>query len=208
MKGVELLVKPATADGWFSPDVNLGELERLMQASFATRGDEAVREYFLQGSGLCPHNIIFLIGGYDTTTSDKLVSATVATRDRVGDLGFWYADKVVVMPGKYRGNGLMPDMISGTETEAKSLGLEQGVWRTSDESLDTAYSKLSDVQTKIGKFLIYGRNFLEKNTSREIFPGALQKFYEAAVQIATKPETVRPISVSPVFRLEHVPMYA
>ena len=179
-------------NGWFPPEVNLGELEKLVQESFATIGRMVVHEYFIQGAELAPKDISFLVLGHETSTG-QLASGLIAREYEFQGIRFMCYDKIFVAPEKM-GNGLAGDMISAAMDEGKKRGIPVGVLRTSSERNDGIYGRYSDIDSlKIGDYFMHGFGFLDKSSGIELYDGAKSIFPMLARHVAEKPQTTIPI---------------
>ena len=183
----------------------LDGFKKSMKDTFLAVGMDINDGFFDRQTKYYPHNLDMLVlaveaspdlfqgvGSYDLGTnfgqSYSIVGSVIAEREKTGDFGFHYYNKVFVIEELWS-NGL-----SGRMFKAMQEMRVPGVLKTSNPENDIRYSKHSDVRERIGPYYFHGFGFVDKNSGEERFLGARSKFYAAARHIVeNKPVTVYPI---------------
>ena len=184
----------------FPTEFPISELERVLQESFSSVGMCVRGEYFVKGSNYYPQNLSFFVLSYYNWGNrfkhgKRLVAETIVTNEEVDDFKFKYIDKFAVVP-KLQQNGIGEHMI---RIATNCIDPDKPtILRTSTNESDNFYSRYSDrdrlvVQTKSGVFFIHCFGFFNKETGKDLFEGAKEKFYQAAYYVAQKPKTTLPL---------------
>ena len=175
-----------------SPHSELGKLEEVLQRAFQSEGRSIIDSYFQPGSPEYPQRLEFVVGATKSIKEEPLAGALVATLEKVGNIEFIYYDKIGVA-SPHQDNGVMGRLLAYAAEAGANRGIFIAALRTTIPKAHERYNSKSDISTKIGEYNIHGFGFVDKETGKEKFAGAIKQFREIARYIASLPPTTVPI---------------
>lgn len=164
------------------------DLEAAINGAFKKRGKKINPLFFDSTSHLYPSNLSYLVLGFeqDNGYPGDILTGIISNKESIGGYEFDYWNTVFTVQA-YQKRGLMSRAFKVAQEIKDENGKRPIIWKTEEPKNHLIYRRKSDIWIKIGNQYVYGIGFIDKETNRELNPGAIMRFYQIAQYVAFKP---------------------